>query len=275
METNFEKDKTIIVPTDFSEACTNAIKRAIELSRPYESKIYVLHVTENKETAAAALDKINKIVAPLGYGNIEAIVKEGDIFTTINEVAVSLKADFIILGTHGKKGMQKLFGSYAMKVIDSTKMPVIVVQNASGAGKLENIVFPVDANEEDRQKSGYAVQLAKAYGAKIHILPKVEKLTANKAKAESVMKQIKAFMVKHEANFVIAENNDADTDFAKIVITYSEAVHADMILILSDASSHFPLFGAKEEELMFNKSQIPVMCVAERQYKSVNFSTAG
>ena len=55
--------------------------------------------------------------------------QEGEIFTTIADVAEELNASLIFLGTHGKVGMQKLTGSWALKVIIKSKVPFIVVQD--------------------------------------------------------------------------------------------------------------------------------------------------
>ena len=280
METTFGTSKSILVPTDFSDSCKNAILHAIELSKPFKGKVYILHVSESNSpdeatSMYAALEKIDELIDTLDYEFIEPIVKAGDIFTTINEVALAKQADLIILGTHGKKGIQKIFGSYALKVIDSTKMPVIVVQEKSIPCLPKAIVFPVDSEEEDRQKTSYAIQLAKIYKSKIYIFQKAEKIAANKFKAINTLRQIQAFMSQNGVQAEVMENDDTETDFPKLVINYSASIKADMILIMSDASSHFPIIGAKEEDFLFNSANIPVMCVTEKRYKSVRFSVTG
>lgn len=269
-----------MVPTDFTSTCLNAVLHAVELAKPTNGKVYILHVLEGKDAddetlVYSAMEKITDLSETIDYENIEPLVKSGDIFTTINEVAVNKHAECIILGTHGKKGFQKLLGSYALKVIDSTKLPVMVVQDNAVAGKIETIVFPVDLDEEDRQKTGYAVKLAKTHGAIIHIFPKVESLAENRLKNHNVIKQIVDYIQKHGVQYVVAENFDTSSDFSKQVVNYSNKVNANLILILTDAKSHFFVLGAKEEDFLFNSSHIPVMCVNERLYKSAKFSVVG
>ena len=47
------------------------------------------------------------------------------------------------MGTHGMKGMQKLTGSWALKVIVKSKVPFIVVQDPpADQERYHNIVFP-------------------------------------------------------------------------------------------------------------------------------------
>ena len=50
-------------------------------------------------------------------------------------------ASAIIMGTHGAKGMQKLFGSFAMKVIISTSVPFMVVQKDSEIKKVNRYLY--------------------------------------------------------------------------------------------------------------------------------------
>jgi len=295
MET--KRKKSILVPTDFSETCENAIRHAAKLAKSFEGSVYVLHVlngenslptiAENKERSnefqksfftdleSQAHDLITAIAKSHPEIDVIPVVREGDIFYTINIVAEELGVDLIILGTHGKKGLQRILGSYAMKVIDSTKIPVIVVQDDAVLEDYHTIVFPVNINEEDRQKAEYAVELAKETGAMIHIFPKVETQASNKAKLANVIRQLKAYFERYSVEYTVVENNMEESNFEDQIIAYSTKVSADLILILSDASSHFPLFGSKEEDLMFNDRQIPVMCVNERKFKSAKFSIVG
>ena len=64
------------------------------------------------------------------------------IFSTIGEVATEIDANLVIMGTHGIRGMQKLTGSWALKVIVGSKAPFLVVQGPPESDQLHDIVFP-------------------------------------------------------------------------------------------------------------------------------------
>ena len=293
MDTTEKKKMSILVPTDFSETCENAIRHAVIYSKSFDGSIYVLHVVTSDEKASKeanveteigsyfsdiesqAIDLINDLSKKYPDVNIIPVVRKGDIFTEINAVAEEFDADLIILGTHGKKGFQKIVGSYALKVIDSTKVSVIVVQDDAVMDGFNNIVFPVNINTEDRQKAESAILLARETGAIIHLFPKVETIAANKTKVTNVLRQLKTFLDKYSVSSIIVENKETSGSFEDQIIKYSLKVNADLILILSDPSSHFPLLGNKEENLMFNSSLIPVMCINERKFKSSKFSVVG
>lgn len=89
---------------------------------------------------------------------------------TLEELLKELEARLVVMGTHGVKGMQKLFGSYAIKVVTSTSVPFLVVQETSPPEKISNIVVPIDLTKESLQIINPAAEIALTHGAKVHIL---------------------------------------------------------------------------------------------------------
>ena len=56
------------------------------------------------------------------------------------------------MGTHGIRGLQKLTGSWALKVIVRTKVPFVVVQEFPKSNNYQKVVFPVDYKRESKEK---------------------------------------------------------------------------------------------------------------------------
>ena len=110
------------MPHDFTDAAQCALNQALELSNHLNSKIILLHIISKENERESAIDKLKKINAEFACINtkISAEVVKGSIFKMIGNVAEKHNASAIIMGTHGAKGMQKVFGSFAMKVIIST-----------------------------------------------------------------------------------------------------------------------------------------------------------
>ena len=89
----------------------------------------------------------------------------------IAEFANEKEASLVVMGTHGMKGMQKLTGSWALKVIVKSKMPFIVVQDPPvDQERYHNIVFPVDFRRENKEKMKMAIFMGKYFDSKIHML---------------------------------------------------------------------------------------------------------
>ncbi|HAH58833.1 MAG TPA: universal stress protein UspA, partial [Bacteroidales bacterium] len=121
----------ILVPTDFSEVCYNAATQAAEAAQLLKHKLVLLHIVNNETRAYLKSEKLGPEAIDQKLSEIadelkskyqidtEIMTREGSIFTEIGEVAKDLNVDLIFLGTHGKTGMQKFTGSFALKVVTS------------------------------------------------------------------------------------------------------------------------------------------------------------
>ena len=267
------KNPIFLIPTDFSEVCTNAARRAASMAKDYNYKLVLLHVIDKNTLSELkkenkGLEWINIKLQELANSlvsefviQVETLAREGDIFTTIAEVAEDLNASLIFLGTHGKVGMQKVTGSFALKVITSSEVPTIVVQKRPFGQGISKIVMPITSDTGPWAKTKWAASIAKEFNAKIMIyhLPGDE--------LEDVITMITNHFTVNDVNFTI-EAAEKGGNFTKQVIDYATAENADMILIMTnpDKSLRSFLLGSYDEDIIFNTSQIPVMCINPRDF---------
>jgi len=144
-----KKFSTILFANDFSEGSDYAFEYAMSLVKTYSAKLVIVHVInepvdlrgfyvphisfENleKEIADGAekmLDKFcnDNLKDVAGY---EKFVLSGIPYEEIVSKADECGADLIIMGTHGRKGMDHiLFGSTAERVVRSARIPVMTVR---------------------------------------------------------------------------------------------------------------------------------------------------
>jgi len=279
---------SILVPTDFSEVCNNAFNHACDLAMELNVKVIALHVI-TKETKSyldaqkldnAALEERLKayVLGKKAEYQIDTdyIIREGSIFEEIGIISKELKTAFVVLGTHGKVGFQRLTGSYALKVINSTEIPTIVVQKKEPkAGGYKNIVFPVSPFSEDRQKINYAVSLSKTFNATIHLVPKYETDKFSRKKILGIIKQIKDIFDENDVSYSKKLPDEGAGNFSKQVIDYAVINDADLIMIVTSSNASLPMFDSTDEQIVFNTSQIPVMCINPARVKKIaNFSSS-
>jgi nucleotide-binding universal stress UspA family protein len=272
MEKKF--NNIILVPTDFSEVCENAIQHGAEIARSLGFKLCLLHVI-NKETKSRLkkesqdLSYIIKQLAGLQETykkkyriQVDKVVVEGSIFTAIHEVARELRANLIVLGTHGKKGLQHVFGSYALRVVLESPVPVIVVQKKSFGKGYHNIVFPISNDLEPRQKVQTALKISKLFDSKIHLFRSKEKDAALASRVAIITKQIQEILTDNKIKFHV-ETASRASGFASQVLSYAVLNKADLIMIMTQPNVDVPGFSLSEwaEKLMFNDAQIPVMLI--------------
>lgn len=267
-------NNVILIPTDFSEVCENAIMHGIELAQFLEYKVCILHVIDsNAETAKAeenhGFDAINKHL--LNYkdtyekllpGKIETLTKEGNLFKVLDEVATKLKANLMILGTHGKQGLQHLFGSHALKVVLDSPCPVVVVQKRSFGNGYRKIVLPISSEIEPQQAVAWLLLMNRLFSSKILIYQAEEPDPIINGHLKIITKQIITIFEDKKIPYDITEA-EKPTDFSAQVISHATANMADLIMIMTmpvvDLTGFS--FSAWNERIMFNEAQIPVMCI--------------
>lgn len=143
--------KRILVPVDFSAASLRALDYAIEVGRRFKPEFMVLYVLEpiyypapadlygagyNMGTVYQELERagrthLSHIVAAFQKKRlpVRALLRVGTAYDVIVETAKKLKADVIIMSTHGRTGLSHaLMGSVAEKVVRSAACPVLTVR---------------------------------------------------------------------------------------------------------------------------------------------------
>lgn len=253
------KNNILLVPTDFSEVANNAIQLASKAAKFLNYKLYLLHVTngmdenEAKKKLILSADEAQK-----AFGiEVLTLAIKGSIFSTIAEVAKDIGAKLIFMATHGKIGMQKFTGSYALKVITSSDVPVIVVQKKA-YDNFKSIVVPITSDFGPWKKVEWATYLAKEFKAKIHLFH---------LDGEKIDKVINMHIKHFKENGVEYQVKVADnaSDFKNQVIDFASSVNAGLIMIMTNPSKGLKfILGSYDEDIIFNSSQIPVMCINPR-----------
>jgi nucleotide-binding universal stress UspA family protein len=143
------KIRTILFPTDFSQGARAAMDYALSLSRDYDAKLILLYVIQDISIAEwyipssisaadlvadmekSAWKEMDKWAAEASaqVKSTEKIVVRGVPFVEIIRTAREKDADMIVIGTHGRTGIDHmLFGSTAEKVVRKAPCPVLTVR---------------------------------------------------------------------------------------------------------------------------------------------------
>jgi nucleotide-binding universal stress UspA family protein len=142
--------RRILHPSDFSRASGAAFKKAVEIAKSDRGELMLVHVVSPvvpmagdgyvspkmyEEIAASnrawAQKELNKLVAKAKTSGVraKAAVLEGAAYDQIVRFARSKRADLVVMGTHGRSGIAKLFlGSVAGRVVAAASCPVLTVR---------------------------------------------------------------------------------------------------------------------------------------------------
>ncbi len=269
-----KKSNLYLVPTDFSEVANCAVNHAAECAKVTGCEVRLLHIV-NKDTEkklgmdmSKVQEKLKQQVAQLqsSYGiKASFVAEEGSIFDTIGEIAEEEGAQLLFMGTHGVVGFQqKLLGAFALKVISSSPVPVIVVQKKSlEKNGYDTIVFPIDSTKEIKQKLYDTAAVAKVFNAKVHLFeyPESDEFLANALKRNVVY--AKKYFAESGVATLVTTADVKEGDYYKQMIRYASQVNADLVIIMSQTEKGIKEFiiGPEEEKIINNDAQIAVMCV--------------
>jgi len=269
-------NKTILVPWDFSNVAEYALQHAIRAAKVINCSVTLCHITKKDKENAEAIEKMKVVITDcIQKYNFTplVIVKEGSIFTTISEIAEETSSVLVIMGTHGIKGMQKLTGSWALKVVASCKVPFVVVQKPPKDEQFTYIAYPVDYKKEDKQKSIWAVYLNKYFQSKIFMfVQRSTDATLSKQIASNV-KFTKQLLENSSIEYEVQEASGVK-DFDEEIVDYAKKINANAILITTTKNIDIKdyMFGATEQNIIANHDGISVICVNPKEGKISGFN---
>jgi universal stress protein A len=136
--------KKILCPVDFDENSIAALRYARDLAKDNDAILQVLHVTfvpsvspgfplepypvVSDEPSDLELQKIAREHLD-GKVRYELASRTGKPAETINQAAEDFDADLIVMATHGRTGVTRLFlGSVAEHVVRASRRPVLTIR---------------------------------------------------------------------------------------------------------------------------------------------------
>ena len=192
--------RRILCPVDFSPFARRALDHAAVLSRWYEAEITVLHVSPTMpavfglepmmtEAALAPFDRegLGRELLTFAGDTVEMkptpqlVVKAGSPVRTILEYAAEMKADLIVVGTHGRTGFERLMlGSVTEKVVRRAPCPVLTVprraEDVPERPPFGRILCGVDFSDASQRAAEYALSLAQEAEGHLSLVHVVESL---------------------------------------------------------------------------------------------------
>ena len=260
-----KEKNTILVPWDFTEVAENALQHAINISNVTGFDIELINIVKKEKDVYSTKDQlkeITKILVDKYQKEFTSVVVVGNLFTAINDYSEKINAMLIVMGTHGIVGMQKLIGSKALKVIEGSEVPYLVVQDVPKHQNYNNIVVPMDFRRESKEKLTWVNFIAKKFNSKVRLVaPKVSDASILE-KTNANVNFAKRFFEERNVDYNIT-TLDGKGEFHDLVVEFADEINSNMIVITTTKNINIGdyLFGADEQEIIANNSKIPVFCV--------------
>lgn len=155
----------ILVPTDGSPETERAVEHAVELAGAHGATVHGVYVVNTasyttmpmetgwegvgellREDGEAALERVEELAGAAGVAH-QVHLLDGSPSREIVRFAEELGADLVVMGTHGRGGIDRLLlGSVAERVVRSSSVPVLTVRvGDGGAVEPEEALAEADA----------------------------------------------------------------------------------------------------------------------------------
>lgn len=229
--------RRILCPIDFSEASRAALEQAAAIAEWFGAAITVVHVSAparviegpllfaalpvgdvSDTRASRARRSLDEYVRPLRDRGlaVDAIVLEDDaVDGRILAIAETVHADFLVIGTHGRTGLDWLIvGSVTDKILRHATCPVLTVPPSAtrhARPPFKRLLCPIDFSEPSLEALRFVLPLAEEGDARLtllHVLPDrpsqdgaaVLETVADRARCEEATRQRLEALVPKDAS---------------------------------------------------------------------------
>jgi nucleotide-binding universal stress UspA family protein len=290
---------SVLLPIDGSENVHPWVQRGIDIAATLGADLHVLAVmdvreldpslsnlddddrgdreqqieTEIEQTAESVAGRARTHLS----SRIRTAVERGIPAETITGYADSHGTDLIVMGSHGRGGLERaLLGSVTERVLRTTSVPVIVIprdddDDEQGDGSYEDILLPTDGSENADVAVEWGIDLAGAYDATIHTVYSVDTsrfagiegtddlYDAIEETGQDVLESIRR---RARAADVSVAATIGSGPAAQVLLSYSEDHDIDMIVMGTHGRSGIERYvvGSVTETVVRN-ADVPVCCV--------------
>jgi nucleotide-binding universal stress UspA family protein len=194
--------KTILCPVDFFPASEAAVMYAAGLAQNYDATVQLLHVitpvfTGSYEYAidtteimdsirATSMEDLNGLVAKVKEMGVrgEAILQVGDVYDEIKRAIDGIKPDLIVMGTHGRRGVERWFlGSTTEKLLRHSPVPLVTISAAGEKSfkppRFERMLVTTDFSDGAPAALAHAFSVAQENESHITLLHVVHDVEAD------------------------------------------------------------------------------------------------
>ena len=182
------------------------------------------------------------------------------------------------MGTSGSEsGMKRFIGSNALRVVRSSKIPVISIKGQHHRKGCQNIILPLDLTKETKEKVNKAIEFAKRFGSTIRVVSVLftsDEFIVNRLTRQ--LDQVKKFIEKSavECSAEIIKSTKGSESLAEVIIDYANKAKGDLVIIMTQQETDYTEYfiGSSAQEII-NHSDIPVLSIIPSPSKDTSVFT--
>lgn len=275
--------KKILLPTDFSEAATNAFVHALEFAKNVNAELILLHTfeipvydsqffPENYAAIYSSIelakfemfkDEIPKLRTIAAERKLDDIVirhrlMDGDLIYNLKNAVEEDQIDFVIMGTTGVSDWTKFFlGSNTNSVISEVQVPVLCIPTDAKCKKIKTIGFTTRYREKDKKELKKVLKIAKKTNAKVKSL---YVKTSNSDVTDVMIKEWQNEFANENVEFLVLPSDEVKETILDFIL-YKDI---DVLTTIKHKRSFFEsLFESSLTKKITKEVSIPVLVMHE------------
>lgn len=274
--------KTIIIPTDFSPAATNALNFATDMAKEINASIMLVHVyhipvamsevpsvlitaEELRKNSEAKLKELKEAIEHITSDKIKIYTeaKSGDVIDEVEELCERINPFAIVMGATGTSGMERiLFGSTTLKAIKNLTRPVIVVPPGKEYGQgINKIGFACDFRQVvETTPVQFIKQIVKEFNAELHVLNVDHKNKEFGPETPEQSMLLHEMLKNLDPKYHFIEHDDIEDGINE----FAEKNNLDLVIAIPKKHKLLEgIFKPSSTKQLVMQSHIPVMCIHE------------
>lgn len=261
--------RTILVPYDFSDCATDALRVAAKLARRTGAVIDVVHLyeqmtdfhTENqrvRDEIETRLENVPSLPFLKGIELKKFMLRQ----LSLNEIFKNerlLGADLVVMGSHGATGLKGIVGSNTQRIVRQAPMPVLVIKQHIEDFEVRDMVYASNFTAMDVEKFDAFLPLVQLFDPRIHLL-KVN-TPRNFERSDDSNKAIDRFLQRyHLKKYTATIYNDLSIEEG--ILNFAKGIDADLIAMATHGRTGFfhVVNGSLTEDIV-NHTTFPVLSV--------------
>lgn len=272
--------KNILIPIDFSENSTSAIRYALNFSENDEVNINLLHIIDNvviDYPQGILIDtKAIEVLQHQATKNMELLIQKleskykasfsskiltGNVVSVITNYTKQSNPDLIIMGTKGQHHdrTEKLFGTISTAIANNPPCPVLVIPQSYEYEPIDVLVFATDLQKDDSFILWKALKTLAPHSPLTYCINIAKNSTGlHSEKAEIFKEYLKesssSISLKFDVQYAKSENDG--------IYNYAVKNRAKVILINKSEKGFFEkIFTKNHTSKLIHKVEIPLLII--------------
>lgn len=261
--------KNILVPYDFSDCATAALRAAAKIARRSGARIEVVHVYEQmtdfhvsnlkvRDGIEERLEQVPSLPFLEGLELRKFMLRQVGLREIFHNEHLA-QADLVVMGTNGARGLRGMVGSNTQRVVRLAPMPVLVVKSSMEDIDVKDLVYASNFSDADVARFGQLQPVVDVFDPKVHLV----RINTPRGfeRSEDTYRAIDRFLQRYELRrFTTTIYNDLSIEEG--ILNFAKGIDADMIAMATHGrTGFFQVVNGSVTEDIVNHTSFPVLSV--------------